>query len=107
MLSNTRGSIPMIFFVTDGSVEDERHICDVMKKHLASAGSVFPRIHTFGLGKLFSKVLMLNNPDRFIYLFVFGFFAIFQVYSVITTSCKCLQIYPVASTNQFIIQVKL
>jgi hypothetical protein len=40
----------MIFFVTDGSVEDERHICDVMKKHLASAGSVFPRIHTFGLG---------------------------------------------------------
>ncbi|KAL1207834.1 hypothetical protein V5N11_014004 [Cardamine amara subsp. amara] len=50
MLSNTRGSIPMIFFVTDGSVEDERHICDVMKKHLASAGSVCPRIHTFGLG---------------------------------------------------------
>ncbi|KAF3494350.1 hypothetical protein DY000_02055084 [Brassica cretica] len=50
MLSNTRGSVPMIFFVTDGSVEDERHICNVMKKSLASSGSVPPRIHTFGLG---------------------------------------------------------
>ena len=53
MLSNTRGSVPMIFFVTDGSVEDERHICNVMKKRLASSGSVPPRIHTFGLGKTF------------------------------------------------------
>ena len=51
MLSNTRGSVPMIFFLTDGSVEDERHICNVMKKRLANAGSVWPRIHTFGLGK--------------------------------------------------------
>uniref|UniRef100_M4EQJ3 VWFA domain-containing protein n=1 Tax=Brassica campestris TaxID=3711 RepID=M4EQJ3_BRACM len=49
MLSNTRGSVPMIFFLTDGSVEDERHICNVMKKRLANAGSVWPRIHTFGL----------------------------------------------------------
>ncbi|KAL0697918.1 hypothetical protein Bca4012_054040 [Brassica carinata] len=64
MLSNTRGSVPMIFFVTDGSVEDERHICNVMKKRLASGGSVSPRIHTFGLDhieerldKLFTRAL--------------------------------------------------
>ncbi|KAJ0247805.1 Inter-alpha-trypsin inhibitor heavy chain-like protein [Hirschfeldia incana] len=50
MLSNTHGSVPMIFLVTDGSVEDERHICNVMKKRLASGGSVSRRIHTFGLG---------------------------------------------------------
>ncbi|XVF35154.1 hypothetical protein REPUB_Repub18cG0120500 [Reevesia pubescens] len=50
MLSNTRGSIPMIFLVTDGAVEDERNICDWMKKHLTNGGSLCPRIHTFGIG---------------------------------------------------------
>ncbi|KAL0704560.1 hypothetical protein Bca4012_070985 [Brassica carinata] len=66
MLSNTRGSLPMIFFVTDGSVEDERHICDAMKKRLASAGSVCPRIHTFGLGIFCNHYFlqMLANLSR-------------------------------------------
>ncbi|OMO67188.1 von Willebrand factor, type A [Corchorus capsularis] len=50
MLSNTRGSIPMIFLVTDGAVEDERNICDWMKKRLSNKGSLCPRIHTFGIG---------------------------------------------------------
>ncbi|CAB4318492.1 unnamed protein product [Prunus armeniaca] len=50
MLSNTRDSIPIIFLVTDGAVEDERHICDVMKKRLTEAGSIAPRICTFGIG---------------------------------------------------------
>lgn len=51
MLSNTRGSIPIIFLITDGAVEDERHICDVMKSHLTSGGSsICPRLHTFGIG---------------------------------------------------------
>ena len=50
MLSNTRDSIPIIFLVTDGAVEDERHICDVMKKRLTDAGSIAPRICTFGIG---------------------------------------------------------
>ena len=104
MLSNTRGSVPMIFFVTDGSVEDERHICNVMKKRLASGGSVSPRIHTFGLGKTF-----LHGFD---YLFLFTSSYVnslqnFQVFSVITTSCKRLQIYQEASMNQFITQVTL
>ncbi|TYI48190.1 hypothetical protein E1A91_D13G229100v1 [Gossypium mustelinum] len=38
MLSNTRGSIPMIFLVTDGSVEDERNICHWMQKRLTNQG---------------------------------------------------------------------
>ncbi|XWS72288.1 hypothetical protein CRYUN_Cryun02cG0027100 [Craigia yunnanensis] len=50
MLSNTCGSIPVIFLVTDGAVEDERNICDWMKKRLKNGGSLFPRIHTFGIG---------------------------------------------------------
>ncbi|XVF88913.1 hypothetical protein PTKIN_Ptkin19aG0089000 [Pterospermum kingtungense] len=50
MLSNTRGSIPMIFLVTDGAVEDERNICDWMKKRLRNGGSLCPRIHAFGIG---------------------------------------------------------
>lgn len=53
MVSNTRGSIPVIFLVTDGAVEDERHICDVMKSHLTGGGSICPRICTFGIGNGF------------------------------------------------------
>ncbi|KAA8534761.1 hypothetical protein F0562_029797 [Nyssa sinensis] len=50
MLSNTRDSIPIIFLITDGAVEDERHICDFMKSHLTNQGSICPRIYTFGIG---------------------------------------------------------
>ncbi|GMP36973.1 hypothetical protein CsSME_00008893 [Camellia sinensis var. sinensis] len=50
MLADTRDSIPVIFLITDGSVEDERHICDVMKSHLTNRGSICPRIYTFGIG---------------------------------------------------------
>ncbi|XP_059633265.1 uncharacterized protein LOC132276034 isoform X2 [Cornus florida] len=50
MLSSTRNAIPLIFLITDGAVENERHICDVMKSHLTNRGSICPRIHTFGIG---------------------------------------------------------
>ncbi|XP_028782772.1 inter alpha-trypsin inhibitor, heavy chain 4-like isoform X2 [Neltuma alba] len=50
MLSGVRRSIPMIFLVTDGSVEDERHICDIMKEHMINKDSICPRIYTFGIG---------------------------------------------------------
>ncbi|XP_052200302.1 uncharacterized protein LOC127806815 isoform X2 [Diospyros lotus] len=50
MLCNTRDSLPMIVLITDGAVEDERHICDVMKSHLTNRGSICPRIYTFGIG---------------------------------------------------------
>ncbi|KAF7837543.1 inter alpha-trypsin inhibitor, heavy chain 4-like isoform X1 [Senna tora] len=50
MLSGARSSIPIIFLVTDGTVEDERHICDIMKKHMIDGESIHPRIYTFGIG---------------------------------------------------------
>ncbi|KAJ8751046.1 hypothetical protein K2173_016227 [Erythroxylum novogranatense] len=50
MLSNTQDSIPIIFLVTDGSIEDERHICDVMKSRVTGGGLTCPRIYTFGIG---------------------------------------------------------
>lgn len=50
MLSKSGGSIPFIFLVTDGAVEDERHICDIMKSHITGGGSIHPRICTFGIG---------------------------------------------------------
>ncbi|XP_042484181.1 uncharacterized protein LOC122064532 [Macadamia integrifolia] len=58
MLSNTRDSIPLIFLITDGSVEDERHICDVMKSNLTNRGSMAPRIFSFGIGSICSQ-----NPN--------------------------------------------
>ena len=50
MLSRVQGSLPIIFLVTDGSVEDERHICDTVKKHMINKESICPRIYTFGIG---------------------------------------------------------
>ncbi|KAL3535507.1 hypothetical protein ACH5RR_003968 [Cinchona calisaya] len=50
MLSDTHNSIPIIFLITDGAVEDERHICDVMKRRLVDKRKIFPRIYTFGIG---------------------------------------------------------
>ncbi|KAI3935553.1 hypothetical protein MKW98_012745 [Papaver atlanticum] len=48
--SETFDSMPLIFLVTDGTVEDEKHICDVMKSHMKNKGSMSPRISTFGIG---------------------------------------------------------
>ncbi|KAG8636056.1 hypothetical protein MANES_16G093900v8 [Manihot esculenta] len=50
MVSNTHGSFPVIFLITDGAVEDERHICDLMESHLTGKESICPRIYTFGIG---------------------------------------------------------
>ncbi|KAF5481676.1 hypothetical protein F2P56_002313 [Juglans regia] len=50
MLSNVRGSVPIIFLVTDGAVEDERRICDTMKNCLKDGRPMCPRIYTFGIG---------------------------------------------------------
>ncbi|XP_012077073.1 inter-alpha-trypsin inhibitor heavy chain H3 isoform X2 [Jatropha curcas] len=50
MVSNTHASFPVIFLVTDGSVDNERHICDLMTNHLTGRGSICPRIYTFGIG---------------------------------------------------------
>lgn len=53
MLSKVHGSIPIIFLVTDGAVEDERHICDAMKNCLTDGRPICPRIYTFGIGNGF------------------------------------------------------
>ncbi|KAG8657140.1 hypothetical protein MANES_03G041700v8 [Manihot esculenta] len=64
LVSNTHGSFPVIYLITDGAVENERQICDVMQSHLTSKGSICPRIYTFGIDsvepqmqKLFAKGL--------------------------------------------------
>ncbi|KAL8119885.1 hypothetical protein AgCh_017126 [Apium graveolens] len=48
MISNNGTSI--IFLITDGSVDNERHICDVMMTHLSNEKLTSPRLHTFGIG---------------------------------------------------------
>ncbi|KAK4780980.1 hypothetical protein SAY87_017086 [Trapa incisa] len=52
LLADTVNAIPLIFLVTDGSVENEREICNIVKSHLSSGGlSVLPRFCTFGIGQ--------------------------------------------------------
>ncbi|KAL7091906.1 hypothetical protein ACP275_12G132100 [Erythranthe tilingii] len=51
MLSDThKNSVPIIFLITDGAVENERHICDTMKTQLTNRKSFSPRIYTLGIG---------------------------------------------------------
>ncbi|KAJ8543357.1 hypothetical protein K7X08_005880 [Anisodus acutangulus] len=50
MFSYTQQHIPIIFLVTDGAVEDERHICEVLKGHLMQNQMLCPRLYTFGIG---------------------------------------------------------
>ncbi|XP_073155406.1 uncharacterized protein [Henckelia pumila] len=50
MLSDCQNSFPVIFLITDGAVEDERHICDALKSKLTNHKNVCPRVSTFGIG---------------------------------------------------------
>ncbi|KEH18485.1 inter-alpha-trypsin inhibitor heavy chain-like protein [Medicago truncatula] len=51
LLRKSSDSVPLIFLVTDGSVEDEREICEFVKSYVTSGHSVrTPRICTFGIG---------------------------------------------------------
>ncbi|KAG6727555.1 hypothetical protein I3842_02G131900 [Carya illinoinensis] len=50
LLAETTDSIPLIFLITDGAVEDERKICNIMKGYLKSGDSICPRICTLGIG---------------------------------------------------------
>nr|POE60250.1 von willebrand factor a domain-containing protein [Quercus suber] len=50
LLAKTIDSIPLIFLVTDGAVEDEKQICNNMIDYLKSEQSICPRISTFGIG---------------------------------------------------------
>ncbi|RDX77017.1 Inter alpha-trypsin inhibitor, heavy chain 4, partial [Mucuna pruriens] len=59
MLSDAQSSVPIIFLVTDGTVEDERQICDMMKNHMTRGESISPRMYTFGIDLLEPQMLKL------------------------------------------------
>ena len=46
MLSDARSSAPIIFLVTDGSVENERQICDMIKNHMIN-GNIPSNLHSW------------------------------------------------------------
>ncbi|XP_049393031.1 uncharacterized protein LOC125857473 isoform X1 [Solanum stenotomum] len=50
MLSKNGDSIPLVFLITDGSVGDEREICEALRGRLMKRGLNAPRISTFGIG---------------------------------------------------------
>lgn len=52
MVLDKSNSMPFIFLITDGAVENERDICNVVKDYCTEkTGLHFPRVSTFGLGK--------------------------------------------------------
>ncbi|KAI4329070.1 hypothetical protein L6164_021372 [Bauhinia variegata] len=51
LFPKTTDSVPLMFLVTDGAVENEREICNFVKNYVTSGQSVFaPRLSTFGIG---------------------------------------------------------
>ncbi|KAL5065768.1 hypothetical protein RYX36_027505 [Vicia faba] len=66
MLSSAQSSVPIIFLVTDGTVEDERQICAQVKNHMINGESICPRIYTFGIGLFCNHYFlrMLANIGR-------------------------------------------
>ncbi|KDP40680.1 hypothetical protein JCGZ_24679 [Jatropha curcas] len=50
LLAETADSMPLIFLITDGAIEDERDICNFVNGSLTGAGPISPRICTFGIG---------------------------------------------------------
>lgn len=53
MISKAEGSLPIVFLVTDGAVEDEKEICNAMRGRLMEGGfTTTPRICTFGIGEV-------------------------------------------------------
>ncbi|XP_071685578.1 uncharacterized protein [Rutidosis leptorrhynchoides] len=67
MVGKTSDSkIPLIFLITDGAVEDEPEICNMMKAHLVNCELNSPRIFTFGIGSYCNHYFlqMLANIGR-------------------------------------------
>ncbi|XP_010471276.1 PREDICTED: inter alpha-trypsin inhibitor, heavy chain 4-like [Camelina sativa] len=51
LLEGSNIGVPLVYLVTDGSVENEREICNDMKECCSRKGkSISPRISTFGIG---------------------------------------------------------
>lgn len=69
MFSYTQQQIPIIFLVTDGAVEDERHICDVLKCYLMQNQMICPRLYTFGIGMYPEEAL---RPPKLPHIPIFG-----------------------------------
>lgn len=69
MLSDNSNSIPIIFLITDGAVEDERNICDTMRNELRNYKNICPRIYTLGIGKFcnhhFLRMLALTSRGHY------------------------------------------
>ncbi|MFS7950209.1 putative von Willebrand factor, type A, von Willebrand factor A-like domain superfamily [Helianthus anomalus] len=66
MVGKTSDCIPLIFLITDGAVEDERDICNMMKCRVGNGQLNSPRIHTFGIGSYCNHYFlqMLANIGR-------------------------------------------
>lgn len=65
LLEKSTDSVPLIFLVTDGAVEDERDICNFVKSYVSSGQSFrTPRIYTFGIGKNSSFLFYLYSSEN-------------------------------------------
>ena len=78
MLSNIQSSVPIIFLVTDGTVEDERQICAMVKNRMINGESICPRIYTFGIGMVLSILGLYQNLPLVINLNIVTLFLVIK-----------------------------
>lgn len=65
MVSHESNSMAHIFLITDGAVENERDICNVVQDSCGSKGKLpFLRISTFGIGKCLLFVILFCSFDK-------------------------------------------
>ncbi|KAG9458059.1 hypothetical protein H6P81_002567 [Aristolochia fimbriata] len=93
MLSGASCSCPQIFLITDGAVDEERNICDMVKTQVESKKFISPRIFTFGVGSncnhYFLQMLASISRGRYHGAFVADILAT-QLHRFITTSSAIL-----------------
>jgi len=71
LLEKSTDSVPLIFLVTDGAVEDEREICNFVESYVSSGQSVpTPRICTFGIGKISSFRFYICSSENSIWYII-------------------------------------
>nr|GMD35372.1 von Willebrand factor A domain-containing protein DDB_G0286969-like [Ipomoea batatas] len=91
MLSDMSKTIPIIFLITDGAVEDERHICDVMKSYLTKDRTICPRVYTLGVGRFCNHYFL-----RMLAMLSRGFYE--DAYDVETLEARVERLFAKASS---------
>lgn len=91
MLSDSCDTVPHIFLITDGAVEDERNICNIVSSHMKSKRCICPRISTFGIGSYCNHYFL-----RMLALIGRGYYD--AAYDIVSIDTRMQRLFAIASS---------